>query len=50
MNAGGGAFGGISVVQEQHEHQYDNANPFSLVNNTNKTDKNTKSSISVSPI
>tara|TARA_B110000483_G_scaffold33697_1_gene40975 strand:- start:2800 stop:3459 length:660 start_codon:yes stop_codon:yes gene_type:complete len=48
MNAGGGGFGGGSVVQEQHEHQYDNANPFSLVNSTNKTDKNNNKSISVS--
>lgn len=49
MNAGGGGFGGASVVQhEQHEHQYDNANPFSLVNSTNKTDKNNTKSFSVS--
>jgi len=50
MNAGGGGFGGASVVQheQQDEHQYDNANPFSLVNNTNNKNNNTKSSVSVS--
>ena len=48
MNAGGGAFGGVSVVQHEQEHQYDNANPFSLVNSTNKSDKNNTKSISVS--
>ena len=38
MNTGGGGGGGGSVVQHEQQHQYDNTNPFSLVNNNNKTD------------
>ena len=48
MNTGGGGGGGGSVVQHEQQHQYDNANPFSLVNNNNKTDKNNNKSVSVS--